>query len=117
MARKLLKDVHPFIAEILEGQHDEILDQVAHACKVRLKSRFRKGQRVKIVNCGNPEIEGREGVIVRVNQKTIAVGCGNFDPEWEVYDGGDFNVPPSMLEVIVAPANDARAAFAAATGK
>jgi hypothetical protein len=106
----LLKDVHPFIAEILEGKHDDILDQVTFACKARLKSRFRKGMTVRLVGTGNPEAEGKVGVVTRVNQKTVAVGCGTYDREWETYEDGEYNVPPRMLEVVT---SEAAAAFAA----
>lgn len=98
---KLLKDTCSLAAEILDGAHDGDLDYIVQAVAARQKARFRKGARVRLAGTRNPAYEGREGVILRVNQKTVAVGLGEKS-EWG-YET-ELNVPTQMLEVAAAAA-------------
>lgn len=77
--------------EIIEGKHDDDLESIAQACRVRVKSMFRKNQRVKLVGTRNVQIDGSEGIIEKVNSKSISVILD---------DGRGYNVPPRMLEVL-----------------
>jgi hypothetical protein len=101
MAR-LLKDTCKIAAEIIDGQHDSDLDFIAQACKARLKMRFRKGATVRLVGTKNAGIDGQIGTIIRVNQKSVAVGVGTpTTDEWGTsWSLGEYNVPPSMLEAV-----------------
>lgn len=76
--------------EIMEGKHDDDLDTIAQACKVRLKSMFRKNQKVKLVNTRNLDFEGAIGTVDKVHTKTVAVAV----------NGTVLNVPPHMLEAV-----------------
>ena len=76
--------------EIMEGKHDDNLESIAQACKSRVKSMFRKNQRVKLINTRNVELDGAQGMIEKVNSKTVSVILD---------DGRSYNVPPRMLEV------------------
>jgi hypothetical protein len=67
-----------------------------------LNRQFRKGAKVRLVGTGNAELEGKVGVVIRVNQKSVAVGVGEYDPQWGgSYSEGSYNVPPRMLEAVV----------------
>lgn len=103
--KRLLKDTCEIAAEIIDGKHDDDLDYIAQAVKARIKMRFRKGDRVKLVGTRNPEIDGKVGTVLKVNAKTVSVGVGDVKhEEWDeakrypFYDGGEFNVPLAMLE-------------------
>lgn len=118
MARKLLKDLSPLAAEILEGKHDDVLDYLSQAITARHKSLFRKGQRVRLKDTKNPALEGKEAVITRVNQKTYSVAVGEVEyAEWDTrhespfYPEGEFNVPRRMIEAL--PPGSAAVAYAA----
>jgi hypothetical protein len=111
MARKgrLLKDI-PLCAEILNGDHDDILDAITQACKHRVKSRYRKGMTVRLVGTKNATLEGKEARVLKVNTKTVSVGVGEVRyEEWDTrracpyYEGGEYNVSPSLLEAVTAP--------------
>jgi hypothetical protein len=106
MARKTWREwseeVGPVtVQEIVDGLHDKNLDILVQAAKARLKFKFRKGQRVRLTGTKSIDLEGKEAVITKVNQKTISVGIGEKD-EWGLYSGGEYNVSPGLLEEIVA---------------
>lgn len=88
---------------IMKGEHDDLLETIRDACNKRMKSRFRKGDRMKLKGTRNVELDGKECQIIKVNQKSVTVGVGQLtrEPWGDSYDGGEFNVPPSMLEPIV----------------
>lgn len=107
MARKLLKDTCPLAAEILEGAHDADLGNIIAAAQARKKARFRRGTRVLITGTGDPKTEGKEGVIQKVNPKTISVGVGEVTyADWDTtkrfpeYEGGEWNMTENYLEVV-----------------
>jgi uncharacterized protein YkvS len=102
VARKLIKDTCPLAAEILDGKHDEILDYIVQAAAARRKMMFRKGMRIRLVGTRNVELEGKEGVVIKVNQKSVTVGLGTADrtPYGTVYADGEYNVGPALLEAI-----------------
>jgi hypothetical protein len=94
-----------FPLEIMEGKHDDNLESIQNACKVRLKSMFRKGQRCRLTGTHNVELDGKLVTIIKVNAKSISVGVG----EPEIVGGrrnppyfpeGSYNVPPRMLEAV-----------------
>jgi hypothetical protein len=96
------KPYPPVVQAIMDGEHDENLDLIASACRARLKNRFRKRQIVRLRGTRNPELEGKTGVVLSVNQKTINVGIGQAttDEFGTTYAGGTFRVPPAMLEPV-----------------
>lgn len=87
---------------IVNGDHDAVLDIVVQAAKARLKFKFRKGQRIRLTGTRNVELEGKEGVITKVNQKSISVGLGEAttDQFGTIYADGEYNVSPNLLEVL-----------------
>ena len=91
---------NPVYEAILRGDFDgEGLEDLEHAVSIRRKTMFRPGTKVRLVGTRNPELEGREGVIVKVNPKRITVGLGERDAfgyEDEVL------APSRMLEVVQA---------------
>jgi hypothetical protein len=87
------------IQGIVDGAHDADLDIIVQAAKARLKFKFRKGQRVRLVGTKNVELDGKEAIITKVNQKTISVAIGEKD-EWGFYPEGEYNVSPGLLEVV-----------------
>lgn len=97
-----LKETSPLAAEILDGKHDADLDYIRQACAHRLKMRFRKGTAVRLTGTRNAHLEGKEGVILKVNARSISVGVGKAETDqWgTTYDGGEYNVPPAMLEAL-----------------
>lgn len=78
--------------EIMEGKHDDVLESIQNACRVRLKSKFRKNQRCRLVDTKSVELDGKEVVIDKVNAKSISVHV--------VETGVGYNVPPRMLEAV-----------------
>ena len=84
----------------MRGDHDEQLDTIRQAVASRVKGMWRKGMRVKLTGTKNPTLEGAVGVIVKVNQKSISVGVGDATTDqWgTTYSGGEYNVPPAMLQ-------------------
>ena len=87
----LLKDVHPTIAEILNGDHDDILHGFEQAAKLRRKAilngtGLRKGAKVRVkTEASAGDYAGREGIVSKVNQKTVSVNlacpsCGSAEP-------------------------------------
>lgn len=87
---------------IVDGQHDDGLDIIVQAAQARLKFRFRKGTRIRLTGTRNVNLEGKEGVITKVNQKTISVGLGapTTDVYGTTYADGEYNVSPNLLEVV-----------------
>ena len=104
MARKSFESIGGVPAAIMRGEHDEDLDYISQACSARLKTRFRKGSKVRLVGTRNVEIEGKIGTVIKVNPKRIAVGLGDPDLSFGTrnpyYPEGSYNVPPSMLEAV-----------------
>ena len=99
MARQLLRDTCETARAIMDGGLDGDLTWIEQAAQARRKNLYRKGARVRLTGTRNRAIEGMEGTILRVNQKTVAVGCGEKD-EFGFYRSGEFNVPPVMLELL-----------------
>lgn len=107
MARRLIKDTCQIAAEIIDGEHDDDLDYILQAVKSRQKTRFRKGSRVRIVGSKDIRTEGKEGVVLKVNQKSVSVGLGEkivhgdgTEFSFHDYADGEWNFSPSLLEVI-----------------
>ena len=98
----LLKDTCETARAIMAGELDSDLEMIRQAVAARQKARFRKGARVKLVGTKNPEIDGKEGVILKVNARTVSVGLGEKEvTDWGTfYKDGEFNCPPAMVEVI-----------------
>lgn len=99
MAKNLLTDCGALAKAICDGEHDDELDYILSAVQYRMKTRFRKGTRVRLTGTRNVGLEGKEGTVLKVNPKRISVGLGAKN-EWGGYDDGEYNVPPSMLEII-----------------
>jgi hypothetical protein len=101
----LLRDVHPLVAEILDGKYDEILPHLSRAAEARMKqnvakSGLRPRQRIRITEAAlerMPEFVGREGKVERVNPKTISV---TLDPLDEHDFRTAWRLPHSWLEAI-----------------
>lgn len=102
MARTLLKDTCDIAREILDGKHDADLANIRHACDARLKRQWMKGMRIRLVGTRNAHIEGAEGVILKVNQKSVTVGLGTAETsQWgTTYSQGEFNVSPGLLQKV-----------------
>lgn len=107
MARRLIKDTCQIAGEIIDGEHDDDLDYILQAVKARQKTRFRKGSRVRIVGSKDIRTEGKEGVVLKVNQKSISVGLGEkvvhgegTGFSYDEFTDGEWNFSPSLLEVI-----------------
>jgi len=88
--------------EIMEGKHDDVLESIQNACKTRLKVRFRKGQKCRLIGTHNVELDGKTVTIIKVNAKSISVGVGDPTNEYgeTYYPEGSYNVPPRMLEAM-----------------
>jgi hypothetical protein len=96
----LLKDTCPTAAAILNGEMDADLDYIAQAIKARVKTQFRRGQKVTLTGTKNPSLEGKAATIIKVNVKTVTVGVGEPMEDWgmTIYSEGEFNVPTRMLK-------------------
>jgi hypothetical protein len=85
---------------IWDGKHDADLNIIQHACQQRLKMMFRRGTKMRLTGTKSVELEGKTATIIKVNPKRITIGVG--EPETDqfgtTWSGGEFNVPPSMLE-------------------
>lgn len=101
MAKQKYSD---FVQEIIDGKHDDELEAIQSVAAWRFKNLWRKGMPVRLKGTKSPVLEGKTGVIVRVNQKTATVGVGKATTDqWgTTYDGGEYNVPPRMLEKVTA---------------
>lgn len=96
----------------LDNEHDlDILERNAKARRTwLLKNQFRVGQRVRLVNTKNPELEGKQGTIVKHNPRRLSVFLDSDWAEWmgpldrmtiaEKRDFASLGVPPSMLEKV-----------------
>lgn len=80
--------------EIMQGKHDDDLENIRQAVTARIKSRFQRGQRVVLKGTRNVELDGQEVTIIKVNQKSITVGVGKRD---QFGYEKEYNVPPKML--------------------
>jgi hypothetical protein len=89
---------------IMRGDHDDMLRHIQQACTTRLKGLWRKGMKVKLVGTRSVDLEGKEAVILKVNQKSITVGFGTATTDqWgTTYEGGEYNVSPSLLQRVEA---------------
>lgn len=85
--------------EILDGKHDDELDQIDSAVKWRKKQMFRPGSQYKLVGTKNTNLEGKIATVLRVNAKRIAVGVGEQTEEYgyKSWSDGEYNVPAGML--------------------
>jgi hypothetical protein len=97
-----LNEWQPIAREILDGKHDENLDQIDQAVKYRKKSMFRAGAKFKLVGTKNPELDGQIATVIRVNTKRIAVGVGEQTEEYgfKTWSVGEYNVPAHMLVAV-----------------
>lgn len=93
--------------EIIAGKHDEDLQWIQQACAARLKTRLRKGTKVRVKGASDASLNDKEATILKVNTKTVTIGVGtrvvqHAGEAWEYteYDGGEWNVSPNLLEVI-----------------
>lgn len=77
--------------EIMQGMHDDAIEAISDACRARVKTMFRKNQRVKLTGTRNVELDGALARIEKVNAKSISIRLDS---------GPVYNVPPRMLEVI-----------------
>lgn len=98
LPRKLLKDTCQLAAEILEGKHDKDLDWIVAAAAARNKNRFRPGVTVRLTGTRNPTLDGLTGTVIKMNPKRATVGIGPVG-QFGTYER-EYNVPPSMLEII-----------------
>jgi hypothetical protein len=86
MARQLLRDIHPICADILNGEHDDILDALAQSIRAREKSvRYESGiakdRFVTIAADADPRVAGKTARVLKVNRKTASIRIIG-DPEW-----------------------------------
>jgi hypothetical protein len=104
MAAKTKQAYSPIVQAIIDGTHDEELTEIQRVAAWRLKNLWRPRMRVRLEGTKNPELEGKEGVITKVNQKTISVGLGKATTDqWGTsYEFGDWNVSPSLLRKVEA---------------
>lgn len=103
MARRLLRDECEMAARILDGEFDSDLEFILQAAQHRKKQMYRKGSIVKIIS---GDLAGQTGVVLKVNPSRISVGIGTPTVEgqgtpWQYteYSGGEWNIPPRMLEI------------------
>lgn len=89
--RRTWEDVGGVAHAIIKGEHDADLQYIQQACTQRFKRMFRKGQRVRLINTGNVELEFKEGVIEKVNTKTVSVAIPGT---------AGYNVSPNLLELV-----------------
>lgn len=102
MARMLIKDTCETARRIMDGELDADLTYILEACAARKKNMYRKGTKIRLVGTKNVSLDGKEGVVTKVNAKTVSVGIGAPSTEFGMtyYPDGEYNVPLSMLEVI-----------------
>jgi hypothetical protein len=100
--RPLLSDISPLHAEIIKGDYDEHLDSLVQAIEWRRKSIWRKGMKVRVVNCNTERLNGKEGIVLKVNKVRISVGLGKATkyPYGTTYEDGEYGFPPHMLEAV-----------------
>ena len=89
---------------IIAGEHDADLDMIQQAAKYRLKNLWRPRMRVVVHGTKNPSLDGKEAVIIKVNQKSISIGVGaaTTDQWGTEYEGGQWNVSPALLSKVEA---------------
>lgn len=110
-ARRLIRDTCEIAAAIIDGKYDADLGYIAEAVQARKKAMYRKGVKVRLVGTKNPSLDGKVGTVLKVNATRISVGVGEKKTEgagtpfaYEVWSDGEYNVPPSMLEIVGAVA-------------
>jgi len=99
MARKLLRDTAAVVAQILDGEHDDVLGHIQDAVTTRRKNLYRPGTQVRAVNTRNVDLEGQVGTVIKVNARRVTVGFGEHDQAWGTWEK-EFNVPDNMLQVV-----------------
>lgn len=110
-----LKDTCETARAICAGELDADLDFIIQAATARkrqtLKKSFRKGAAIRITT---GKLAGLEGVVIKINPKTMTVGLGtkttetfeggawnNFKSEsFDSYENGEWNVSHGMVEAI-----------------
>lgn len=107
-----LKDTCETARAICAGELDADLDFIIQAANARkkqtLKKSFRKGAKIRITT---GKLAGFEGVVIKINPKTMTVGLGKIETEtWgegtphamtmESYSQGEWNVSHGMVEAI-----------------
>lgn len=105
MARAQVED--SLTKEIMAGSYDASLEMIGSAVQERLRFVFRKGTAVRLQNTKDTALEGKTGTVLKVNARRITVGVGTMVTEgagtpWAHtrYEGGEYNLPPRMLEVV-----------------
>ncbi len=89
--RRTWEEVGGVANEIIKGEHDADIQYIQQACVQRFKRMFRKGMRVRLVGTGNVELDFKEGVIEKVNTKTVSVAIPGT---------AGYNVSPNLLELV-----------------
>lgn len=102
-----LKDTCETARAILAGELDSDLDYIIQAATARkkdtLKRMFRKGSEIR-VTVG--KLAGQEGIVLKINPKTISIGLGEKKTEYigterfDFFEGGEWNVSHGMVEAI-----------------
>lgn len=80
------------MASIVRGDLDDDLGRIQRACSSRMQRRFRPGSRVRVKD-SRDRLNGIEGTVDRVNQKTVSVTLDNHTA---------WRFPPQMLEAVEA---------------
>ena len=85
MPRRTWESVGGVALEIINGTHDDELAYIQQACtqriKARMRSQFRKHQRIRVKDTGDAMLDGAEGIVQRVNPKSVSVhldGIGGY---------------------------------------
>lgn len=78
------------LASIVRGDLDDDLSRIQRACSSRMQRRFRPGARIRVKD-SRDRLNGTEGTVLRVNQKTVSV---------ELDQHGGWRFPPHMLEEV-----------------
>lgn len=102
MAIRELRDMNEMSRQIIDGEVDEHLESIAQAVQARKRMIFRPGTRVRLHGTRNVELDGAEGVVMKVNAKRITVGIGEYR-DYGFGNGGyekEYNVPTDMLTVL-----------------
>lgn len=101
MAAARARQPYPEVVQaIMRGDYDADLSMIQSAAAARIKNMWRRGTQVRLVGTKNVELEGKTGVITKVNQKSISVGLGavTHDQWGTTYADGEYNVSPGLLE-------------------
>ncbi len=104
-SKRVPQSEYPEVVQaIIRGDYDEHLDWIQQAAKHRVKNLWRPRMRIRVEGTKNPDLEGKEGVILKVNQKTISVGLGEATTDqWgTTYESGEWNMSPNLLRKVEA---------------